>query len=157
MPTKEQKQLIEQHVSHLDRIFLMTPEEESHHGNLTMVTITKMLLALPAKESTDLATEAKGEAYMLALEDVPNWAVQEAMRRWYRSECGPKYDYKWQPGPATLREVAMMEVYRVMGTRRKLREILSAEPLQDFSQDHMDGMKERLSKPPRLKSMGDLH
>lgn len=149
--------MIEQHEKALGSILEMTPYEDESHGEQTMVAVTKMMLVLPSRESGELVGQAKGEAYIAALEDIPSWAVQEAMRKWYRAECGDKIDYKWQPGPATLREIAMMEVYRVMGTRRKLREILAAEPLQDFSQDHMDGMKERLSKPPRLKSMGGLN
>ena len=49
---------------------------------------------------------------MASLEDIPSWAVQEAMRRWYRSECGGKYVYTWQPGPAALREVSMSRTRR---------------------------------------------
>lgn len=157
MPTDEQRHLIERHEASLGAVLEMTPSEDELHGEQTMMAVTKMMLVLPSRESGDLVGQAKGEAYMAALEDVPSWAVEEAMRRWYRGECGDKFDYKWQPGPATLREIAMMEVYRVMGTRRKLREILSAEPLQEFSQEHMDEMKQRLSSAFRLKSMGDLH
>lgn len=149
--------MIEQHEKALGAILEMTPYEDEIHGEQTMVAVTKMMLVLPSRESGELVGQAKGEAYMAALEDIPSWAVQEAMRKWYRAECGDKIDYKWQPGPATLREVAMMEVYRVMGTRRRLREILAAEPLLEFSQAHMESMKRKVSEPPRLKSMGDLH
>lgn len=149
--------MIEQHEKALGAILEMTPYEDECHGEQTMVAVTKMMLVLPSRESGELVGQAKGEAYMAALEDIPSWAVQEAMRKWYRAECGDKIDYKWQPGPATLREVAMMEVYRVMGTRRRLREILAAEPLLEFSQAHMENMKRKVSEPPRIKSMGDLH
>lgn len=153
MPTDEQKSLIERHEKALGAILEMTPYDDERHGEQTMVAVTKMMLVLPSRESGELVGQAKGEAYMAALEDVPSWAVQEAMRKWYRAECGDKIDYKWQPGPATLRELAMIEVYRVMGTRRRLREILAAEPLQEFSSEHMESMKARLSKAPRPQSM----
>lgn len=138
--------LIERHVAELDQVLVMTPEEDIAHGELTMMTVSKMMLVLPSRESGDLVAEAKGEAYMAALEDVPSWAVQEAMRRWHRGECGEKHDYKWQPSPATLREISMIEVYRVMGIRRQLSEIAIAEPLIEFSDEHCAKMKKSLAE-----------
>lgn len=155
MPTAEQRALIEQHEAALSSVLEMTPYEDERHGEQTMTAVTKMLLVLPSRESGDLMSQAKGEAYMAALDDIPSWAVQEAMRKWYRAECGNEHDYKWQPGPATLREIAMIEVYRVKGTRRKLRELLTAEPLREFSSEHMDDMKRRLAGvAPHVNSMG---
>lgn len=139
-----QKRLIEQHVSALTDILAMTPDEDQRHGELTLVTVTKMTMVLPSKEAGDLAGEAKGEAYMAALEDVPSWAVQEAMRKWHRSEYGPKHDYRWQPAPSTLRNLAMIETYRVMGIRRRLNDLLLAEPLIEFSEEHLASMKARV-------------
>jgi hypothetical protein len=139
--------LIENHVSELNQVLAMTPEEDEVHGELTMTTVAKMMLVLPSRESGDLVGEAKGEAYMAALEDVPSWAVQEAMRRWHRGECGAKHDYKWQPAPATLRELSLVEMYRVMGIRRQLNELLLAEPLLEFSDEHLAAMKAKLGNP----------
>lgn len=143
--------LIDRHITDLTSVLAMTPYEDERHGELTLVTVTKMTLVLPSKEAGDLAGEAKGEAYMAALEDVPSWAVQEAMRRWYRAEYGPKYDYKWQPGPATLREIAMLEVYRVMAVRRALTEVLSAEPLIEFSAEHEAEMRLKLNSMLKVR------
>jgi hypothetical protein len=141
---REQKAVIEQHLSALGNALVMTPADDMKHAELTMTTVSKMTLVLPSRESGDLAAEARGEAFMAALEDVPSWAVQEAMRKWYRAECGPKHDYKWQPAPATLRELAMIEMYRVMGTRRKLRALLVAEPLIEFTPEHEAEMRRKL-------------
>lgn len=143
---------VEQHVSALTSILAMTPYEDERHGELTLTTVTKMTLVLPSKEAGELAGEAKGEAYMAALEDVPSWAVQEAMRKWYRSEYGEKHDYKWQPGPSTLRDLAMIETYRVMAVRRKLNEVLSAEPLLEFTPEHEASMKARVADYLRMRS-----
>ena len=153
MPTAEQKMLIEQHILCLDQVLMMTPYEADQHGELTMVTVTKMMMVLPSNESGDLVAEAKGEAYMAALEDVPSWAVQEAMRKWHRAEYGPKYDYKWQPAPATLREMAMIEAFRVKGVRRQLLDVLNAEPLVEFGPGHCERMKEKISSLTPFKSM----
>jgi hypothetical protein len=103
-----------------------------------------MMLTLPSREAGDLAAEAKSEAYMAALDDVPCWAVQEAMRRWYRGECGAKHDYRWQPAPATLRELALVETYRVRAVRRKMSQLLTAEPLIEFDEGHCQRMREKI-------------
>jgi len=144
--------LIEQHVKDLSSILAMTPCEDDIHGELTLTTVTKMTLVLPSREAGDLATEAKGEAYMAALEDVPSWAVQEAMRKWHRAEYGTKHDYKWQPAPATLRELSMIETYRVMGIRRKLNDLLLAEPLIERTAEEEGAMKNRLAGLLKMRS-----
>jgi hypothetical protein len=113
---KEQKILVERHIAALDSIMGMTPEAGAEFAQATTTAVSKMTMVLAGKEAGELASEAKGEAFIDALEDVPSWAVQEAMRRWHRGECGPRHDYKWQPAPATLRELAMIEVYRVKGS-----------------------------------------
>ncbi|WP_370191996.1 hypothetical protein [Bradyrhizobium elkanii] len=137
--------LVERHISSLDAVLAMTPCEDELHGQATLMAVTKMTLVLPSRETGDLANEARGEAFMAALEDVPSWAVQEAMRKWYRAEHGQKYDYKWQPAPATLRELAMTEVYRVKGVRRRLNNLLVAEPLVEFSPAEEEAMRGRVS------------
>jgi hypothetical protein len=149
---REQKMLVEQHVAALNAVLAMTPVKDIRHGELTMTTVTKMTLVLPSKEVGELAGEARGEAFMAALDDVPSWAVQEAMRKWHRAEYGPRHDYKWQPAPATLRELAMIEVYRVMGTRRKLNDILLAEPLIEFTPEQEASMKARIASYLTLRS-----
>lgn len=137
--------LVEQHIAAINQVLAMTPAEDIRHGELTLTTVSKMTMVLPSREAGELAAEAKGEAYMAALEDVPSWAVQEAMRRWHRKECGPKYDYVWQPGPSTLREVSMLEAYRVMAVRRSLTEVLNAEPLIEFTPEHETEMRSKLN------------
>jgi hypothetical protein len=142
----DEKKLIEQHVRALDDFVSMTPENDERHGEITLVTVTKMTLVLPSRESGDLAGEAKGEAYMAALSDVPCWAVQEAMRKWHRAEYGQKYDYRWQPAPATLREISLIETYRVKGLRRQLHNLAVAEPLIEYSEAHCAAMKTKVSE-----------
>lgn len=144
---------VEQHVSALTAALAMTPAEDICHGEQTMTTVTKMTLVLPSRETGDLAGEARGEAYMAALEDVPSWAVQEAMRKWYRGECGAKHDCKWQPAPATLRELAMSETYMVMGTRRKLNNLLAAEPLREFTEEEEATMRQKLAGFLKMRTM----
>lgn len=148
---KEQKMLIEQHIAALDHILEMTPERGAAYGEATTITVSKMTMVLAGREAGELAAEAKGEAFIDALEDVPSWAVQEAMRKWHRFEYGPKHDYKWQPAPATLRELAMLEVYRAMMVRRRLNDALIAEPLIEFTAEEETAMKARVERHLRMR------
>lgn len=143
--------LIEQHIAALDGIMTLTPENDPQFAEATTMAVLKMTMVLAGRENGDLASEAKGEAFIDALEDVPSWAVQEAMRKWHRAEYGPKHDYKWQPAPATLRELAMLEVYRAKGIRRKLKEVLAAEPLIEFSVDHEADMRAKVKAALRIR------
>lgn len=144
IPNETQRGLLTKHASALDSVLAMTPEEDYRHAEHTVTSVSKMMLTLPSREAGDLAAEAKSEAYMAALEDVPFWAVQEAMRRWYRGECGAKHDYRWQPAPATLRELAQIETYRVRAVRRKMSELLDAEALIEFDETHCGVMREKI-------------
>lgn len=148
----QQRSIVEQHVASLNAVLAMTPFEDESHGELTLTTVTKMTMVLPSKESGDLGAEAKGEAYMVSLEDVPSWAVQEAMRRWYRSECGERHDYKWQPGPSTLRDISLIEVYRVMAVRRKLTDLLAAEPILEFTPAQEARMRKKVAQYLKARS-----
>jgi len=138
--------LIEQHVAAIDLIFQMTPENGAEYAEETTIAVSKMTMVLAGRESGDFASEAKGEAFIDALEDVPSWAVQEAMRKWYRGECGAGHDYKWQPAPATLRDLAMIEVYRAKSIRRRLADLAAAEPLIEITPEHEAAMRARIAQ-----------
>lgn len=145
IPVGHQKMLIERHIEALGGVLGMTPEANPRHAEATMIAVSKMLLVLPSKESGDLGGEAKGEAFMDALEDLPFWSVQEAMRKWHRSEYGPKHDYRWQPAPSTLRECARIETFRVTATQRRLCELRDAEVLIEFSEEHRTTMRAKFA------------
>jgi hypothetical protein len=59
---------------------------------------------------------------------VPAWAVDEAVRRWHRGECGDEYNYSFAPAPGTLRTIALQELEPAMTTLRSLKLVLSAAP-----------------------------
>lgn len=136
--------LVESHINALAPYFGMTPESDQRHAQTTLVAVSKMLMTLAGREAGDLAGEARGEAYMAALEDLPCWAVQEAARRWYRGEYGAGHDYKWMPAPSTLRELAQTEEFRVRGALGDLQNLLIAEPLVEYSEEHRAKMRARV-------------
>lgn len=150
MPTETQRKLLEQHVAALSRIYSKTPETDRATEEAMLVILTKMQLALPGQRTSETGAEAKGEAYMAAVEDLPAWAVQEAMRGWYRgtsTQLHPKepHDFRWAPAPATLRRLAQIEAHKVTGRAIALGKLLDAEPLREFSAEHRATMLERLA------------
>ncbi len=97
--------------------------------------LTRLLLAKPARRATEDAAEATGDAYMDALDDVPTWAVAEAIRHWHRGECGEDHDYTWAPGTATLRRLALSQAFRIRTRIAELTPMLSAEVFVDTRED----------------------
>ena len=86
------------------------------------------MMVLPSSQAGEESSDARAEAYMAALEDVPSWAVDAAIRGWYRSEYGAGYNYRWAPGPAELRTVAYLEAWKVKERIRDLERVLEAKP-----------------------------
>jgi hypothetical protein len=149
--TDTERAMVLRHISDLGTLVEKTPENDADSEGATLVIVTKMLLALPGQKSSDTGNEAKGEAYLAALDDVPPWAVQEAVRKWYRGEHGSKFDYRWSPVPADLRSLARNEEFKVRGRMTVLERICKAVPLIEFSDDHREMMLKRLQevvKPP---------
>lgn len=112
MPTPEQRTAIQDHIRNLNLLLSQTPENDAECEAKTLLCLTKIFLALPSRKSDETGTQAKTEAYMVALEDVPYWAVEAAIRLWYRGtagndERGNPYDCSWAPAPADLRRIAL--------------------------------------------------
>ncbi len=141
---------VERHIQALDDLLDQTPYMDPQREGETLVLLTKMMLALPATTQNEAGVQASGEAYQVALEDVPTWAVAAALRRWYRGECGEDergrpYDYRWRPAPADLRRIALVEKWRVAARGATLRKLLAAEPLIEFSEAHCKDMRTRIA------------
>ena len=135
MPTDEHRQVMTAHVAALAPLLTETPKKGDDWAKATIVLVTKMLMVLPAAQSSSEAMEARAEAYMAALEDIPAWAVEAAVRGWYRSEYGPDYKYRWAPVPAELRAVSFLETWKVKERIRDLSRVLEAKPLFECRAD----------------------
>lgn len=136
MPSSDQMMAIADYVDNLSSCLTQTPENGGEWAAETLSTITSMMSVLGGHKASELAAEAKGDAYMVALEDVPSWAVVAASRRWYRSACGndPRgnpYDYRFMPDPATMRRLGMVETFRVRNQIDDMRMIASAVEFKD--------------------------
>jgi hypothetical protein len=141
---------IERHVRELDGYYGPTPADDPQTEGIMLIDLTSMMLVLPATRQNEASAEARGEAYLAALDDLPPWAVRAAIRRWYRGDAGTNdrgeaYDYHWPPAPAELRKIAVLELWRVKGHAAELRRLLRAEPLIEFTDEHCHTMRVRLA------------
>ena len=114
----------------------------------TLVIVTQMMLVLAAVRQNETSVEARGEAYLAVLDDIPPWAVEAAKRRWYRGECGKNgqgqsYDCRWMPAPCDLRRVALDELDRARGNAKVANELLRAECRIEYSEEHRSAMRAR--------------
>jgi hypothetical protein len=146
-----EREELERHIGDLDQICGRTPSTHAEAEKEMLVLLTGLMMTLPSTAQNELAAEARGEAFMDALEDLPPWSVRSAIRRWHRGDCGNNhkgetYDYHWCPAPAELRRVAWTEMYRVSARAETIRTLLQAEPLLEFSDEHRRHMRERLAE-----------
>jgi hypothetical protein len=138
----------------LDALSKRTPIKDPQAEQDTLVAVTKMMVALPSMTQNELSAEVRGEAFMAALDDVPAWAVQAAVRRWYRGECGKNakgepYDCHWCPAPAELRRIALAEMYPLNERLNTIEGLLRAELRLQYTDEHRRSMCERFAELSR--------
>lgn len=158
--TAFQRKVLEHHEIELRQLCERVPANDAAAEKNVFGTVMKMLLVFPAATQNDISAEARGEAYMIALQDAADWAVLSAYRGWCRGESGTSsigepFDYRWCPAPAEFRRIARTEFYKVKARLDEVRYLLAAEPRTEFSDAHciamrqrLDGVFRNLSNPP---------
>jgi hypothetical protein len=141
---------LDTHIRKLEDLCQPTPATSPEAEGVMLIDITKMMLALAGPKPNEASAEARGEAYQIALDDLPPWAVRAAIRRWYRGDAGENergepYDCHWCPAPADLRKIAMSELWRLKSRIENLKNLLRAEALIEFTDEHCHAMRVRLS------------
>lgn len=144
LPTPAQRESIKNHLRSLHSFMRQTPENSDEAGKETLATVTKLLMVLAGHKSSDLEAEAKADAYMGALEDIPSWSVVAASRAWYRGQCGKDesgnpFDYRWPPDPANLRMLAVRQYAPITTRIWELERVLAARPYVDCSAELLEG------------------
>jgi hypothetical protein len=96
---------------------------------------------------------------MDVLDDVPCWAVESAVRRWFRHDCGTDergkpYAYTWAPDPGTLRNIAQEDA-RALGARiGQVQRILDAREYVDCTAQMQRGRSALIGFNSVLKTEG---
>jgi hypothetical protein len=132
-----EREQVARHIQQLRALCADTPMSDIHIEREMLVVLTEMMLVLPSATQNELSVQARGAAFLDALEDVTVWAVRAAIRRWNKGSCGNDergrpYDYQWCPAPAALRRVALSEQYRVAGRADQMERLLNAQRLIDY-------------------------
>jgi hypothetical protein len=140
-----ERELLLDHANELAKFLDDTPQQSADAEAQMLVIVTKMLMVLPGAKSSETGNEARGEAYLAALDDIAPWAAQEAIRKWYRGEWGADFDYRWAPVPADLRKLAFAEQFKIKNRATLLVRVANAEALVEFSDEHRGMMLQRIA------------
>lgn len=144
-----EREMIVRYIAGVEKYLGQTPENTAAHEAEMLVLITKMMMSLPGQKTGDDGAEATAEAYCVALDDIPVWAVTAAIRRWYRGDVtispkGPPPNFDFRPSPARLRSIAYMETSGCRIQVIQLRSILNAETRIEYTDEHRKKMLEKL-------------
>lgn len=89
-----------------------------------MMAIGVLLGAFPRQTISDDSADMLMQAYEMACEDIPTWAVEEAARRWMKGKCGPQ---RFAPSPPELRIAADTVIAITNGKIASLRRLAKCE------------------------------
>jgi len=112
-------------------------------------SLADMLLGFTMQGLGDAGQEGRARSYMIALDDMPAWAVADACRRWLRKEAGAEFNYAFAPTPPILRGLAETARLRVSVQLGQLRKLLDAQVIDDppeFSEEHKAEMRGKLQE-----------
>jgi hypothetical protein len=149
--TEEQRAVIERYISDLEALCKQTPAESEMWERATLVNIAELLMS-PSRSARlgEIEAEIAGKHYLIALKDVPTWAVEVAIENWLRGCCGNNqrgepYDCEWRPAPAALRQIAVSVKRSLADQIQTLRRLLNAEPLIEFGEEHRARMRAKVA------------
>jgi hypothetical protein len=139
MPTLEQRREMEVHCDSLRLLLAQTPETNQEYETRVATAVSKVLVVLAGERKSDLAEEARSEVYLDVLEDVPCWAVEAAVRLWFKHDCGTDergraFDYRWAPDPGTLRNIAQKQTFVLSARIGQLQRALQAVEFVDCTE-----------------------
>lgn len=113
--------------------------------------VANMLMAYPMSGGSEESGRARSQAYLIALDDVPPWAIADTIKLWHRGQCGPDHNYRFAPAPAELRASAMHLLQPAKQVISHLESLLSAMTLERA----MDPapIERAMSTKPRLRAI----
>lgn len=140
MPTGPQRQAISQRIAELERACRPGPAEK------TLSYLAELITEYAPARIDAETVSIKADAYLDAVEDLPAWAVREAIRRWRRGEVsGDPQDLNFAPKPARLRRIASTIAQAASGQALRLQRILDAEPEDERSDDERAAMSRQIA------------
>ena len=144
MLTAQQRIELENHKGHTAKLLEMTPEHDQVFGKKVFGKLSALILTTAKTRAGPEAAEARLATYEMAVEDLPYWSVEIAIKKWHRGQCdrpyvydGPPevYDYRWAPELADLRKIAMRETWPLKQRIKLIDRILAAVPFRDWKNE----------------------
>jgi hypothetical protein len=103
--------------------------QENRKSRLAL--IASMLMAYPMAGGSEETGKARAQAYLAALDDVPPWAIADAIKRWHKGQFSGEHNYRFAPAPAELREGCMHILQPAKQTIAHLEDVLSASTIDE--------------------------
>jgi hypothetical protein len=100
--------------------------EPAHDSRAVVRTIIAMMLTMPSARGVGADPEAVAGAYVMALGDLPQWAIDDAAMRFARGQV-PKHNAAFAPSAAEIRQEAERMIAPVKWEAMQLRRILEAK------------------------------
>ena len=139
MPTGGQRVAIEERCEQLERMAVAGPEKRA------LMSLGRLVGFYATGGLSEQQATVKAEVYMRAVNDLPAWAVDEAVDRWFRGEAGQR-NYDFAPSPATLREVAQGVASIAAGQLVMMRRILNAKPIDEIPDEVREANIQRVKQ-----------
>lgn len=103
--------------------------QENRKSRLAL--IASMLMAYPMAGGSEETGKARAQAYLAALDDVPPWAIADAIKRWHKGQFSGEHNYRFAPAPAELREGCMHILQPAKQTIAHLEDVLAASTIDE--------------------------
>ncbi len=140
MPSPAQRQMMIDHRDSLRLSLLGTPLDSAVAETKVATAVSKLLTVLAGERKSDLVEEARSEVYLDVLEDVPWWAVDSAVKAWFKHDCGTDergkpYNYVFAPDPGSLRKIALTFTYPIGARIGAIQRLLDAREYVDCTKE----------------------
>lgn len=122
--TDEQRARIACRLAELRAIAEADDSPENRKGRLALVA--SMLMAYPTSGGSEESGKARAQAYLGALDDIPPWAISEAIKSWHKGNWAGQHNYRFAPAPAELRGGALEVLQPAKQTIVHLEHVLAA-------------------------------
>jgi len=151
--TGDERARIESRLAQLREISEADDSTDNRKSRLGLVA--NMLMAYPMAGGSEESGRARANAYLAALDDLPPWAIADAIRNWHRGEGGgPNASYRFAPAPAELRYAVMQILQPAKQTIAHLDAVLTALTIEQAMDPRPIPPKQIAHESGRVISIG---
>jgi hypothetical protein len=115
LPTSDEREFLSGRLEAIKTIITASNLTPAECSKARLSLLTKMLLGFPAAGgSSEEAADARGDIYDYAVEDIPPWAIDAAIKRWAKGNVPDlkmgALNFNFAPAPAVLRAICNLEL-----------------------------------------------